>query len=45
MKSKTKSLVVLILALSLISFGAFRGEVSVVLDKGISLCLECVGIG
>lgn len=32
-------------AVCLIVFGAVRGEVSTVLDKGTNLCLECIGIG
>lgn len=35
----------LILGVCFIAFGIFRGEVMTVLDKGIKLCLECVGIG
>ena len=29
----------------MMSYGAVRGEATVVLSKAIKLCLECVGIG
>ncbi len=36
---------VLITALVLIVIGITRGEAAVVLEKGIRICLECIGIG
>jgi len=45
MKNRKTPYFVLVAALILIGFGAFRGEVLEVLNKGINLCLECVGIG
>ena len=35
----------LIAGVSMMSYGAVRGEAAVVLGKAIKLCLECVGIG
>ena len=35
----------LITGVSMLTFGATRGEAAIVLGKAIKLCLECVGIG
>lgn len=29
----------------MMGFGIYRGEMSVVLEKAIKICMECVGIG
>lgn len=29
----------------MMGFGIYRGEMSVVLEKAINICLECIGIG
>lgn len=31
--------------LIMMGFGIYRGEMSVVLEKAIHICLECIGIG
>ena len=38
-------ILLLIVGIAMISYGAVRGEAAVVLGKAIKLCLECVGIG
>ena len=38
-------LVLLVVGVAMLSFGALRGEADTVLAKAIRLCLECVGIG
>ena len=35
----------LILAVLLIVYGIYRGEIPVVLNKAINVCLECIGLG
>lgn len=31
--------------IGLMLFGAFRGEMNVVFQKAVKICLECIGIG
>lgn len=42
---KTCQIILLILGVSMVSYGVVRGEAAAVLGKAIKLCLECVGIG
>ena len=42
---KTGQIVLLILGVAMMGYGAARGEAAAVLSKAIKLCLECVGIG
>lgn len=30
---------------AMMSFGIYRGEMAVVLQKAVNICLECIGIG
>ncbi len=36
---------VFVFALAFIAFGISRGEVDIVLQKAINICMECIGIG
>ncbi len=42
---KLSQIVLLIIGITMVSYGAVRGEAAAVLGKAIKLCLECVGIG
>ena len=42
---KISQIALLITGITMVSYGAVRGEASTVLGKAIKLCLECVGIG
>lgn len=45
MKKQAVGLVVFCAGFVFLLIGIYRGEVSVVLQKAINICLECIGIG
>ena len=34
-----------VLGILMMAFGIFRGEMPVVLEKAVNICMECIGIG
>ncbi len=44
MKNKIR-LILLIIGVTSVIYGVYRGEVDTVLTKAVNICLECVGIG
>lgn len=38
-------IIILFLAVWMMAYGVYRGEVSIVLNKAINICLECIGLG
>ncbi len=45
MSLRKAPVIFLAIAIGMIGVGVLRGETATVLNKGINLCLECVGIG
>ena len=36
---------ILVVAVMMIIYGIYRGEVSIVLNQAVNVCLECIGLG
>ncbi len=43
--SSLPGILIAFVGLIMIIFGIYRGEMSVVLQKAINICMECIGIG
>ena len=44
-KRKFLRWIVIAVAAGMIGYGVYRGEVSIVLNKAINICMECIGLG
>ncbi|MCI8582473.1 MAG: thioredoxin [Dorea sp.] len=44
-KSRWTGILFATAGLILMGFGIYRGEMSVVLEKAVNICMECIGIG
>ncbi|MEA1974225.1 MAG: CD1871A family CXXC motif-containing protein [Bacillota bacterium] len=40
-----KRIALILISVLMIGFGIYRGEMSIVFNKAINICLECIGIG
>lgn len=44
-KKQLVSYGVLVVAIAFMAYGMNRGEVMIVMNKAINICLECIGLG
>lgn len=45
LRSRWSGIITAAIGLALMISGIYRGEMEVVLEKAINICLECIGIG
>lgn len=45
LKQNKTGIILLVISLFLITMGIVRSEASLVLQKAVNICLECIGIG
>lgn len=44
-QSSKSGVLLAVFGMVMMGFGIYRGEISVVLEKAINICMECIGIG
>lgn len=45
LKTSRSGACVAVLGLLSMGYGAYRGEITVIMEKAINICMECIGIG
>lgn len=45
LRSRALSMMIVFISMVMVYYGYKNGEVKVVLDKAIKICMECIGIG
>lgn len=45
LRSSLPGILIAFVGLFMIIFGIYRGEMPIVLQKAINICMECIGIG
>lgn len=44
-KKKMIQGIIMASAIAMTAYGVYRGEIAIVLNKAINICLECIGLG
>lgn len=44
-KKKMIQGIIMVSAIAMTAYGVYRGEMPIVLNKAINICLECIGLG
>ncbi len=44
-KKRLARIITILAACAFILFGTIRGEIGIVLNKAVNICLECIGLG
>ncbi|MCI9137825.1 MAG: thioredoxin [Lachnospiraceae bacterium] len=45
LQSSKTGICLIMLGICLMGFGVYRGEMPVIFEKAVNICMECIGIG